>query len=612
MCGIVGYIGKNKASGIILQGLKTLEYRGYDSCGIATIDKGILAIKKDKGKIQEVDNKLDLEDLNGQIGVGHTRWATHGAPSAKNAHPHLDCHNKIAVVHNGIIENYQELKDQLIKEGHKFRSDTDTEVAAHLIEKHYKLGANNGFEQAVIKALHDIRGAYALVAINSSEPGTLVAATIASPLILGLGKDEFILASDPTAIAAYTKKVIYLDDGDVAIIKNGAYRITNLAKASTKKKISIIEWDQEKISKAGYKHFMLKEIHSISQALVDSTRGRMIISEGMVKLGGLESVQDRLKNLKRLIITSCGTARHAGMVGEYMLEEYANIDVDVEYASEFRYRKMTFNKNDAVMALSQSGETADTLGAIKEAHQKGILTLGLVNVVGSTISRETDAGVYNHIGPELAVASTKAFISQVIILALLTVFLGRRNEMSLVMGKRILTEINQLPKKMDKIFLQENKIKRLAKKYCNYKDFLFLGRKYNHALALEGALKLKEVSYIHAEGYPSGELKHGPIAMIDKNFPSIVIAPNDSVYEKNLSSIEEIKARSGKVISIVSAGDKKAAYIADDYIEIPKTLEMLTPVLAAVPLYLFSYYVAVNKGLDPDKPRNLAKSVTVE
>ncbi len=609
MCGIVGYLGKNNALPILLDGLKRLEYRGYDSSGVAvkTVD-GIFSAKA-VGKIAELEKKINTgaAPACGQ-GIAHTRWATHGVPSEDNAHPHTDCSGKIWLAHNGIVENYQELKEYLISKGHKFASATDTEVIAHLVEDFYE----GSLLEALKKTLKLLRGTYGLVIFHRDEPGKIIAAKLGSPLVIGLGGDETIIASDISAILRYTKQVIYLDDGDIAEINGSGLKIFNNDDVEVNKKVDQIEWDLGQAEKQGYDHFMLKEIFEQPETIINSMRGRALAEEGKAKLGGFDNILDRVREIEKIVIVGCGTARLAGLVGEYMLEEYAGIPVEVEYASEFRYRQPVINEKTAVLAISQSGETADTLAAIKEAKEKGALTLGLVNVVGSSIARETDAGVYNHIGPEIAVASTKAFVSQLTILSLLTVLFGRQRKMSLVTGKRIIDELLMLPDKVREILKQSREIKAIAEKYLSARDFAFLGRKYNSPLAFEGAMKLKETSYIHAEGFASGEMKHGPIAMIDENFPAVFIVPRDSVYEKNLSNIQEIKSRRGQVIAIATAGDEKIRDLVDDVIYIPKTLEMLTPILAAVPLQIFAYHMAILKGKDVDKPRNLAKSVTVE
>ena len=608
MCGIVGFIGKNNnAYDVLLDGLKRLEYRGYDSSGVCVLSRGKAWTFRAVGKVASLEEKIGDDDLSAHVGIAHTRWATHGKPSVKNAHPHSS--GKIHLVHNGIIENYQALKDELLKKGYNFTSDTDSEVVAHLIAEENK---NSDFEKSVYNAIAQLRGAYALVICHEDEPEKLIAVRNSSPLVVGVGVDEYILASDASAIVQYTDRVIYLDDGEVISLTSDSHKITNLRGKRKNKKEQLLEWSDDEAQKEGYDHFMLKEICEQPRAVEDAVRGRMIVDEGLARLGGLGEVEDRLREIDRIVIVSCGTSYCAGLVGEYMLEEYAGIPTEVEYASEFRYRKPLIDKNTAVIAISQSGETADTLAAIREAKNKGGLTLGIVNAVGSTIARETDAGVYNHAGPEIGVASTKAFTSQLSILTLLTVYLGRQRDMSMTMGKRILTDLRAIPRKMNTIFDSEEDIKKIAKKYVKYNSMFYLGRKYNFPIALEGALKIKEISYIHAEGYASGEMKHGPIALIDKNFPSVVLAPKDSVYEKTLSAIEEVKARGGKVITVTTKGSREVEKIADDVIYIPKTLEMLTPILSVVPMQILAYYAGIEKGFDVDKPRNLAKSVTVE
>lgn len=610
MCGIVGYVGKKQALPILMDGLRRLEYRGYDSAGIAVIDgenKRIL-VKKALGKIVELEKNIGDEKIQGMVGIAHTRWATHGKPSVENSHPHGDCKGKIQIVHNGIIENYQNLKKYLEVKGHKFKSETDSEAVAHLIEDFYE----GDFVAAFKQTIKMIQGTYGIVAVCLDDPEKMLAARKGSPLIMGVGEEEIILASDASAIVSYTKQVIYLEDGELVEINGNSFNIYNLDNVEISKEIKEIDWDIDKIEKGGFDHFMLKEIFEQPESINNSFRGRLVVDSGKVKLGGLESVKEDLRKIERLVIVACGTAYSAACVGKYMIEEYVGIPVEVDYAHEFRYRRPIIGKNTAVLAISQSGETADTLAAIRESKEKGALTLGVVNVVGSTIARETDAGIYNHAGPEIGVASTKAYTSQLTILALLTVFLGRQRQMSLSMGKRIIDEIELLPEKVKKILDGAKKIEEIAERYNKYTSFAYLGKKYNYPLATEGAIKLKEISYIHAEGFAAGELKHGPIAMIDENFPSVFIIPRDSVYEKNLSSIQEIKARSGKVIAIATEGDRSIESLADEVIYIPKTLEMLTPVLTVIPMQLLAYYVGVSKGYDVDKPRNLAKSVTVE
>jgi glutamine---fructose-6-phosphate transaminase (isomerizing) len=612
MCGIIGYIGKKQAAPILLDGLKRLEYRGYDSAGISVIGENgsrkIFTLKA-TGKVAMLEEKISKQNIVGNIGIAHTRWATHGKPCDKNCHPHLDCSGNISVVHNGIIENYQQLKNQLIKNGHRFSSETDSEIVAHLIEE---FGKKMDFREAVLQSLKLLKGTYGLAILHKDHPAQMIVARLGSPLLLGVGKEEFIVASDACAIVQYTDKVAYLEDGEVALITPEGFEVMNIKNKQIEKKISTLDWDMEQAQKNGFPHFMLKETFEQPASVKNAMRGRISKVDGMARLGGLREVEKKLKNINRIIIISCGTSYYAGLVGEYMLEEYAGIPVEVEYASEFRYRKAILNKKTAVIAISQSGETADTLAAIREAKNKGALILGIINTVGSTIARETEAGVYNHAGPEMGVASTKAFTSQLTILTLLTVFLGRQREMSLVTGQRILKELEKIPAQIEAILKQGKEIKKIALKYKDYADFLYMGRKYNFPIALEGALKIKEIAYVHCEGYPSGEMKHGPIALVDKNFPSLFVVPKDSVYEKNISGMQEIKARGGKIIAIATVGDKEIKKQANDVIFIPKTLEMLTPLLAVIPLQLLAYYVGVSKGYDVDKPRNLAKSVTVE
>jgi len=612
MCGIVGYIGKNNDIKIGLEALKRLEYRGYDSAGLAFVsqNKSDILFIKAAGRINNLEKKMRESgiDLSGTPSIFHTRWATHGGVTDENAHPLFDCQKNIFLVHNGIIENYRELKNGLINEGHKFISETDTEVLCHLIEKFFE----GNLEEAVRKSLRLVRGTYGLVIISKKDPDKIVAARNFSPLVMAFNGQGGIIASDPAALISHSKKVIFLDDGEIAVIKPDDFSIFDLDKKLKEKEEVLLDWTIEEAQKGGYPYFMLKEIMEQPESLKDSQRGRLILEEGMAKLGGLEGVKEKLRDIKRLIIVACGTAYHAGLVGEYMLEEYAGLPVEVEVASEFRYKKPVLNKDTAVLAISQSGETADTLAAIKEAKEKGILTLGIVNSVGSTIARETDAGVYNHAGPEIGVASTKAFTSQLEVLALWTLLLGRQREMSLVIGQRITKEISLIPNLVKEVLKTASNIEKLAKKYKDYNNFLFLGRKYNLPIALEGALKLKEISYIHSEGYSAGEMKHGPIALINENFPTFAICPEDSVYDKMISNIEEIKARKGKVIALTTKGNEKIKELVDDVIYIPKTLEMLTPILSVIPLQLFAYYAGVLRGCDVDKPRNLAKSVTVE
>jgi len=607
MCGIVGYISKKDNPNSLrlgIEALKRLEYRGYDSSGFAAWDKEKKEIVSQKavGKIIELEKKITNNYISANPIILHTRWATTGEVTEANAHPQCDCKKNIWVVHNGIIENYKPLKARLQKEGHKFTSETDTEVIAHLIEKFFQ----GNLEEAVKKALGYVKGTYGLAIISKEDPNKIVAARFSSPLLIGLGENEYIVASDPSAVIAHTKKVIYLDDGEVITITPENFFM------SKEKQPEEIGWSLEDAQKSGYPHFMLKEIMEQPESIQNSLRGRLLFEEGKAKLGGLNPVRGKLNEIERINIIACGTAYYAGLVGEYMLEEYAGIPTEVDFGSEFRYRKPVLNKKTAVLAISQSGETADTLGALREAKEKDLMTLGIVNVVGSTVARDTDAGVYNHAGPEIGVASTKALSSQIAVLALFTLFLGRQRQLSLVMGQRIAKELSALPELVKKVLESNKKIEEIAKKYKDCNNFLYIGRKYNFPVALEGALKLKEISYIHAEGYGAGEMKHGPIALIDEKFPTFAIAPSDSVYQKMISNIEEIKARKGKVIAIATEGNEEIKDIVDDVIYIPKTLEMLTPILSVIPLQLFAYHMGVMRGCDVDKPRNLAKSVTVE
>lgn len=607
MCGIVGYIGKQEASNIVLSGLKRLEYRGYDSYGICFVEKDKYSLFKRVGKIEKTEQEFLNNNFKGNVCIAHNRWATTGLVNEENAHPHCDCKKEIFVVHNGIVENYKELREKLIKEGHKFISETDTEVIAHLIEKYYK----DNLENAVKRALDDVRGTYGLVVASTKEPDKIVVARMSSPLIIGVGDNEFLVASDPSAIISRTRQIINLDDGEIAVLEVNNIRIYKEEKES-KKDIQTIDWDIELAEKGGYDHFMLKEIMEEPSVVEDAMRGRMLEEEGMVKLGGLDGVEKKLREINNLSLIGCGTAYYACKVGKYMIEEYADIPVEVDFGSEFRYKKPIIKKDGGVLFVSQSGETADTLSCLKEMKEKGSLTLGITNVVGSSQARETDAGVYTRSGPEISVASTKAFLGQLTVLVLITIYLGRQRNMSVVMGKRIISELKRIPELIKRILKQKEEIEKIAQKYKDYKNFWFIGRKYNYPIALEGALKLKEISYVHAEGVAGGELKHGPLALVEESFPTIAICPSDSVYDKMISNIEEIKARKGLVIAIATEGNEEIKKIADDVIYIPKTLEMLTPLLSVVPLHLFAYYFAKSLKRDIDKPRNLAKSVTVE
>ncbi|MFA5841228.1 MAG: glutamine--fructose-6-phosphate transaminase (isomerizing) [Candidatus Paceibacterota bacterium] len=612
MCGIVGYIGKREAYGILIKGLERLEYRGYDSAGVALLGSGILSVYKKKGKVAELKKFVSQrQSLKGSVGIAHTRWATHGAPSDRNAHPQLSNSGEIVIVHNGIIENYLAIKEILIKKGYKFKSDTDTEVLVNLIED-IKKNTKVGIDEAVRLALLEVVGAYAILVLSKDEPDTVIVAKVGSPVVIGLGNDEFFIASDATPIIEYTDKVVYLEDGEMAIIKKKKLVIKTIQNKIKNPYIQKLEMKIEEIEKGGYKHFMLKEIFEQPESLRRTIAGRLILNEGNIKFGGLEVFEKELKSLHSLTIVAMGTARFTGMIGEYAFEELAGIPTKVEYGSEFTYRTSAINKNGGLLAISQSGETADTLNAVKKAKRKNMMTFGIVNVIGSSIAREVDAGIYNHVGPETAVASTKASTSQVLLQIMLAIYLGRMRGLPKSKGQVIIKEIQKLPTLVEKILKNVNAIKRLAKKYKNSNNFFYLGRKYNAGTAMEGALKLKECSYIHAEGINATELKHGPLSLVDKNFSALVIAPLDSMYEKNKSSIQQIKARGGHVIALTTEGNKELKNIADDVFYIPKTLEMLTPILAFIPMQLLAYYIATERGNDVDKPRNLAKSVTVE
>lgn len=610
MCGIVGYIGSREASPILLQGLKRLEYRGYDSVGISTIATGKLLMHKRSGKITELERYLNNRDVPGTMGIGHTRWATHGEPNLENAHPHDDCTGKIALIHNGIIENFAVLKKELQAKGHHFKTETDTETLVHLIEEFYK--GNSLLEKAVREALLLIKGTYGIAVICSNEPDTLITARNGSPIVLGIGDHEYFIASDVAAIAAHTRNVTYLDDNEMAIIHRDNLAIKTIDDHPVEKRVERVAFDLDKIEKGGYPHFMLKEIMEQPQTIYDSLRGRLLEEEGTAKLGGIQHELDSLLYARRVLFSACGTSWHAALIAEYMIEEYVRIPVEVEYASEFRYRDPILDRDTVVIVISQSGETADTLAAVREAKRKKAKVFGICNVVGSTIARETDAGIYLHAGPEIGVASTKAFTSQVTVLSLMTLLLARMSSMSASRGREIVQEMNRLPQKVQKILDAHEHIEQIAEQYTNKHNFLYLGRGYNFPVALEGALKLKEISYIHAEGYPAAEMKHGPIALIDENMPVVFIATKDSTYEKIISNIEEVRARKGKLIAIATEGDDYIKTKVDHTIYIPPTFELLTPILTIIPLQLLAYYIAVKRGCNVDQPRNLAKSVTVE
>ena len=608
MCGIVGYVGSQESLPILLEGLRRLEYRGYDSAGVAVLNGSGLVVRKAAGKIAVLEGLLDDARPRGSLGIAHTRWATHGEPNTINAHPHVDCTNNIAVVHNGIIENYAAIKTKLIQEGHRFTTDTDTEVIAHLIEKYFE----GNLERAVAAALQHLTGTYGIAVIARDDPNKVVGARHGSPLVVGICGNEYILASDVSAIIRHTNQVVYLDDGEMVTMTPQGIHTTTIREEKVSKRIETVDWDLDMIEKAGFAHFMLKEIFEQPQSLRNTLRGRLIVEEGTARLGGLNMTPAELRAITRVVITACGTSWHAGMIGEYMIEELARIPVEVEYASEFRYRNPILEPGTLVIAISQSGETADTLAAMREAKRRGARVLGFCNVVGSTIARESDGGVYIHAGPEIGVASTKAFTSQVASLALLTLYMGRLGELSSETGVELARELEAIPGKIERILADAEKVKAIAKSYAHHNNFLYLGRGYNFPVALEGALKLKEISYIHAEGYPAAEMKHGPIALIDQNMPVVFICTQDSAYEKVLSNMEEVRARRGNIIAIASEGDDHVATKADQVIHIPRTLGPLSPLLAVVPLQLLSYYIAVERDCDVDQPRNLAKSVTVE
>jgi glutamine---fructose-6-phosphate transaminase (isomerizing) len=613
MCGIVAYLGPRSAGPILLEGLRRLEYRGYDSAGISVVtDDGHVATVKKAGKIAELELAIDGNMPQGSVGIGHTRWATHGAPNEANAHPHMSRDGDIALIHNGIIENAEPLRRRLQELGYEFRSETDTEVVVHLIDHLYTTGRS--LEDAVAAALRQVEGAYGIAVISSRDPGKIVVARHGSPLLLGIGKDgELMAASDASAVVAHTRDVVYLDDGDYAVLDRDGYRTFHTDKGGPViRDIHEVTWDLSAIEKGGFEHFMLKEIFEQPNSLRDVMRGRVLEEMGNTRLGGITLSHDDLKQVRRITITACGTSWHAGLLGEYMLEELARVPTDVQYASEFRYKNPVIEDGTLVLAISQSGETADTLAALKEAKQRGALTMGIVNAVGSSIARETDFGVYLHAGPEIGVASTKAFTSQIVALLLFSLYLGRRRTLSILEGRRLVEALLELPRQVEEILALNDEIRALAEQFCEARNFLYMGRGYQFPVALEGALKLKEVSYIHAEGYPAAEMKHGPIALIDENMPVVVLAPRDPVYQKVVSNVEEVKARQGKVIAVVSDDAPELRGKVDHLIRIPQTVPPLLPVLSTVPLQLLAYHIALLRGCDVDQPRNLAKSVTVE
>src|ERR671917_1374253 len=608
MCGIVGYIGPRQAAGLLIEGLRRLEYRGYDSAGIAVVNGRGLKIMKAAGKLSVLETELKEKMPRGTIGIGHTRWATHGAPTTTNAHPHTDQSGRIAVIHNGIIENSGSIRKALEQRGHTFTSDTDTEVLAHLVGEFYQ----GNLEDAVASALRDVEGAYGLAFISSDEPGVIVAARNGSPLLVGVGENEWFVASDASPLLQHTRAVVYLDDGELVVLSREGYRVRNLETTRISKPVNQIEWDLAMVERNGYPHFMLKEICEQPESLCNTLRGHLLEDEGTARVTGINLTDEELNQFERVIITACGTSWHSGIIGEYMLEEMARLPVEVEYASEFRYRNPVVDPKTLVIGISQSGETADTLAAVREAKRRGARTVGIVNVVGSTIAREVDGGIYLHAGPEVGVASTKAFTSQVAALALISLRIARLRNLSILQGRQFIQALRLLPHQIADILARSEEIEELASRFLRTtRNALYLGRGVNFPVALEGALKLKEISYIHAEGYPAAEMKHGPIALIDAMMPVVFIAPHDSVFEKLVSNVQEVKARKGKVIALTTRDEPALNGCIDYELRIPETAEMLTPVLAAVPLQLLAYYIAVSRGCNVDQPRNLAKSVTV-
>jgi glucosamine--fructose-6-phosphate aminotransferase (isomerizing) len=613
MCGIVGYIGSREAYPVLIKGLQRLEYRGYDSAGVVMLENGQFNLYKKAGKVKNLQDFANGHSVAGSIGIGHTRWATHGVPNDANAHPHLSHSKRFAIIHNGIIENYSAIKTELVNKGYEFHSDTDTEVLINLIEDIF-LQEKVSLEEAVRIALNEVVGAYAIVVMDNQDPNTLIAARKGSPLVVGIGKEEFFIASDATPIVEYTKNVVYLDDQEYAVLhRNGQFQIKTLGNIEKSPYIEALELNLEAIEKGGFDHFMLKEIFEQPKVIQDAVRGRMSAEAGWIKLGGVAEYINRINLAKRFIVTACGTSYHAGLLGEYLIEELARVPVEVEYASEFRYRNPIITENDVVLAISQSGETADTLAAIDLAKERQALIYGICNVIGSSIARATHAGSYTHAGPEIGVASTKAFSTQVVILTLLALQIAQhKGTISNSYLRQVLYELENIPEKIKQTLKLDDQIREIAAQFKDASNFLYLGRGVNFPVALEGALKLKEISYIHAEGYPAAEMKHGPIALIDEHMPVVVLATNDSAHEKIVSNIQEVKARKGKVIAVVNEGDVEIAALADYTIEIPQTEEILSPLLTVVPLQLLSYHIALMRGANVDQPRNLAKSVTVE
>ena len=611
MCGIVAYLGHREACPIILKGLHRLEYRGYDSAGVALLN-GDLTVYKKKGKVSDLESFIAQKNTHANVGMGHTRWATHGEPNDENAHPHYSTSERIAIIHNGIIENYAALKTHLQKQGHTFHSDTDTEVFVNLIEE-IQTQNHCTLEEAVRLALHEVVGAYAIVVLSKDAPNQLIAARKGSPMVIGIGEGEFFIASDATPIIEYTNEVVYVNDYEIAVIRDGQLEIRSKEDVSQTPYIQKLEMELDSIEKGGYEHFMLKEIFEQPRSILDSMRGRLELEAGHLNMGGIRAYEQKFVNAQRIIIVACGTSWHAGLVAEYLIEDLARIPVEVEYASEFRYRNPIITERDIVIAISQSGETADTLAAIELAKSKGATIFGICNVVGSSIARATDAGAYTHAGPEIGVASTKAFTAQVTVLTLLAMIMGqKRGTITDTKLRELMVELDTIPTKVTKALELDTEIRAIAEIFKDATNFLYLGRGYNFPVALEGALKLKEISYIHAEGYPAAEMKHGPIALIDENMPIVVIATRDSSYEKVVSNIQEVKARKGRIIAIVSEGDTVIPAMAEFVIEVPYTSEVLTPLVSVVPLQLLSYHIAVLRGCNVDQPRNLAKSVTVE
>lgn len=607
MCGIVGYIGDKAPKSILYSGLAKLEYRGYDSAGIAILEDGEIKVRREVGKLAALGEMLKNENIGGNIGIGHTRWATHGKPTVANAHPHIDCKNEIVLVHNGIIENYRELKEELAKKGHKFLSETDTEIIVHLIEEYY----TGNLVAAVRKSMKYLEGAYAIAVYTKNEPDKIVAARKGSPLVIGVGNGENLIASDIPAVLEYTKKVIFLDDGEMAVVEKNSVTVTDLAGVAKTKEIKEIDWSVEMAEKGGYKHFMLKEIYEQPRVVEDTLRGK--ISGASVNLEEMKLSDEELKNIEKITIVACGTSYHAGIVGKYILEKQLRIAVEVDVASEFRYRDPILNEKNLVIVISQSGETADTLAGLREAKKKGAKVIGVINVVGSTITRESDGTIYTNAGPEMGVASTKAFVSQLVALYLLMLYLGeKRGTLSVEVREEIINKLKEIPAMIDEVLKRDDEILKASDEFKDVHSLMYIGRNINYPIALEGALKLKEISYIHAEGYPAGELKHGPIALIEEKVPTVAIAVKSDTYDKIISNIQEIKARSGKIIAVATDGDSKIAEYADVVLRVHDIDELFSPILTVLPLQLLGYHIADKRGLDVDKPRNLAKSVTVE